>query len=49
MLKYLQNLMPLSTLSLNMLNLKTVALIVLATAPRAQTLVSLKCFVSQIV
>ena len=40
-LKYLKSLMPLDKLSLKMLTLKTVALIALATAPRAQTLVSL--------
>lgn len=40
-LKFLKSLMPLSRLSLKMLTFKTVALVALATAPRAQTLVSL--------
>lgn len=40
-LRYLQTLMPLSSLSLKSLTYKTVALLALATAPRAQTLVSL--------
>lgn len=38
---YLQKLMPLSRLSLKLLTFKTLALIALATAPRAQTLCSL--------
>lgn len=37
--KFLRSLMPLSRLSLKMLTFKTVALVSLATAPRAQTLV----------
>ena len=40
-LKFLEGLMPLSGLSLKMLTLKTLALIALATAPRAQTLCAL--------
>lgn len=38
-LKYLSSLMPLNKLTLKMLTLKTVALVSLSTAPRAQTLV----------
>lgn len=41
-LKYLRSLMPLSRLSLKMLTFKTIALVALATAPRAQTLVNMK-------
>lgn len=41
-LRFLKSLTPLSKLSIKLLTLKTVALITLATAPRAQTLVSLK-------
>jgi hypothetical protein len=40
-LKYLMSLYPLNNLTLKMLTLKLVALIALATAPRAQTLVSM--------
>ena len=40
-LKYLSTLVHLSKLSLKMLTFKVVALIALATAPRAQTLVSM--------
>lgn len=40
-LQYLASLYPLESLSLKSLTLKTIALIALATAPRAQTLVSL--------
>lgn len=40
-LRYLQSLVPLSKLSLKLLTFKTLALIALATAPRAQTLCAL--------
>ena len=40
-LKFLQSLVPLSGLSLRLLTFKTLALLGLATAPRAQTLCSL--------
>lgn len=40
-LKFLRSLMPLNSLSLKLLTFKTVALVALATAPRAQTLASM--------